>query len=338
MIPVFFVLRSHQWRTARKEAFLFLLLLLPSDNSRVFGCHVDVSRFSLHREKIIYFKLIYHFDLMEGCSASVDTPGAQLDQEISSTPKQLLTELEQWKVLPVNTTESKKKAWLDFLALWSKILQFTPTSAQACYDECTRMLGDVFKSVNFVSITRDAQLAEKSIRICISQLNQPHIKEFIRLPDGKDDSPENQTYQLHVQQILSIIYQNILSTSFRTNEDQQFIDSHAELFTLLIERVDRTMPEHLSSIPEKDYALDKVSERILNILWNLLDQIGLVPTFLKCGLAEKSIRWLGQAALLNDNGRRPLISITHNLARHDDGADRLNEHGAIPVIKQYQKL
>ena len=276
---------------------------------------------------------------MEGSSASsVETPEAQFDQEISSTPSQLLIELEQWKALPVNTTESKKKAWLDFLALWSKILQFTPTSAQACYEECTRMLDGVFKSVNFVSITRDAKLAKKSIRICISQLNQPHIKEFIRLPDGKDDSPENQTYLFHVQQILSIISKSILSTPFRTSEDQQFIDSHIELFTLLIERVDRAMPEHLPSIPEKGYPLGKVSERILNILWNLSDRISLVPTFLKCGLADKVTRWLGQAALLNDNGRRSLISIIHNLARHDDGADGLNEQGAIPVIKQYQKL
>ena len=275
---------------------------------------------------------------MENHSLSIDASQTHVDNDIASTSQQLLIELEQWKVLPTNTIESKKKAWLEFLALWSKILQLTPTSAPACYEECTRLLSTVYKSVNFISTKRDTEIARTTSRICISQLNQPHIREFLRRSEGKDNSAVNRTYLFHVQQILSIISETVLLTMFATREEQQFIDSQVDLFTLLIERVDQSMPEHLSDMPKKDHALGAISERILSILWNLCDRTGLVPTFLKCGLPEKVVGWLGQAALLNDKGRRPLISIAHNLARHDDGADRLNENGAIPLIKNYQTL
>ncbi|CAF5049098.1 unnamed protein product, partial [Rotaria magnacalcarata] len=40
--------------------------------------------------------------------------------------------------------------------------------------------------------------------------------------------------------------------------------------------------------------------------------------------------------MINDTGRRPFISIAHNISRHDDGADELNQLGAIQIIKQYQ--
>jgi hypothetical protein len=42
--------------------------------------------------------------------------------------------------------------------------------------------------------------------------------------------------------------------------------------------------------------------------------------------------------MLTGKGRRPFISIIHNIARHDDGADELNKYDAINVIKQYQNL
>ncbi|CAF2641660.1 unnamed protein product [Rotaria sp. Silwood2] len=84
---------------------------------------------------------------------------------------------------------------------------------------------------------------------------------------------------------------------------------------------------------EKDYALSSISIEILRLLWDLADQTRLVPTLLKCGLAKRVIGWLAQSAMLTDESRKPLISIVHNIARHDDGVDELNKHGAIDVIE-----
>ncbi|CAF1040417.1 unnamed protein product [Rotaria sordida] len=88
---------------------------------------------------------------------------------------------------------------------------------------------------------------------------------------------------------------------------------------------------------EQEYELGNSNEGILMLLWNTADQTLLVPTFLKCGLAKRVVAWLAQSTKLTEKSRRPLISIIHNIARHDDGADELNNHGVIDVIKQYQK-
>ncbi|CAF1128641.1 unnamed protein product [Rotaria sordida] len=88
---------------------------------------------------------------------------------------------------------------------------------------------------------------------------------------------------------------------------------------------------------EQEYELGNINEGILMLLWNTADQTLLVPTFLKCGLAKRVVAWLAQSTKLTEKSRQPLISIIHNIARHDDGADELNNHGVIDVIKQYQK-
>ncbi|CAF4349122.1 unnamed protein product [Rotaria sp. Silwood2] len=97
------------------------------------------------------------------------------------------------------------------------------------------------------------------------------------------------------------------------------------------------MPEHSQKIVQQEYGLGDINEFILLLFWNAADQTVLVPTLLKCGLAKRVVTWLAQSIKLKETSRRPLISIIHNIARHDDGADELNNHGAIDVIKQYQK-
>jgi len=85
------------------------------------------------------------------------------------------------------------------------------------------------------------------------------------------------------------------------------------------------------------YALS-INERILYFLWNLTDRTVLIPTLIKCDLAKRIVSWISQAAMLRKKSRRPLISIAHNISRHDDGADELNKYDAIRIIKQYQHL
>ncbi|CAF3613199.1 unnamed protein product [Rotaria sp. Silwood1] len=130
---------------------------------------------------------------------------------------------------------------------------------------------------------------------------------------------------------------SIFFASSATIDDRQYIENYIDLFTLLIDHIDRSMPEHSQRIMKQEYGLGDINEGILTLLWNVADQTVLVLTLLKCGLAKKVVAWLSQSTKLTDKSRRPLISIVHNIARHDDGADELNNYGAIDVIKQYQK-
>ncbi|CAM4762838.1 unnamed protein product [Rotaria magnacalcarata] len=260
------------------------------------------------------------------------------DQSIDSTFEKLVALLEQCKSAPKGTAESKTKLWLEFLSIWSDVLQFTPNEAKLCYEKCTQLLSTLLQSVNFFSIKRDLDIARQSLFTCITQLNRAHIKEFLQLPKDKEKSNENQTYFAHLQTLLFVADQCTLFVNFTTIDEQQFIAEHTELIIALIERVDRAMPEHAGFTLQKDYSLGTLNERILSLLWNLADRTVLVPKILKCGLSKRIVSWLGQASMINDTGRRPFISIAHNISRHDDGADELNQLGAIQIIKQYQNI
>ncbi|CAF3544814.1 unnamed protein product [Rotaria socialis] len=260
------------------------------------------------------------------------------DQSIDSTFEKLIARLEQCKSAPKSTVESKKKIWSEFLPIWADILQFTPDEATLCYEKCTQVLGTLLQSVNFFSIKREVDIARQSLFTCITQLNRAHFKEFLQLPEDKEKSNGNQIYFAHLEKLLFVAAQCTLYVNFTTIDEQQFIAEHTELIIVLIERVDRAMPEHADFTIQKDHSLGSLIESILSLLWNLADRTVLVPTILKCGLSKRVVSWLRQAPMINDKGRRPFISIAHNISRHDDGADELNQLGAIPIIKQYQSI
>ncbi len=279
---------------------------------------------------------------MEDISSPSPEPAIEtiIDENKLSTCRHLFSRLEPFKSLSTTTTtrESKKQAWLQFISLWCEILQLSPTDAQPCYEECARLLPKLIKSTGFHKLRKEVYVARENFFACINQLNQSHIKNYFLLDREQQKLPENKIYYKHVYYLLLIASQTVSFVPFETIDDQQFIESHIELLILLIECVEKNMPEHSSITIEKDYNLGNINERILQFLWNLTDRTVLIPILLKCNLAKRVVSWISQAAMLTGKGRRPFISIIHNIARHDDGADELNKYDAINVIKQYQNL
>ena len=254
----------------------------------------------------------------------------------SSECQHLMNQLEQLKNFSTTTNESKKQVWLQFISLWREILHFTPSEVQSCYNECARLLPIIMKSTNFFTIRRELEVARQNFYACITQLKQSRIKNYLILTVEEQELPEHCVYHTHVYYLLLIASQTALFIPFSAIEEQKFIENNNEIFTLFIESVERSMPDHSEAIIAKEYTLGAINERILTLLWNLADRTVLIPIFLKCDLAKQVIVWLTQAAKLTDKSRRPLISIIHNISRHDEGADELNKYGAIDVIKQYQ--
>lgn len=250
----------------------------------------------------------------------------------------LLVRLQALKCLPMNSTELKKNSWIQFLTLWSELLAFTPKEKPSCYEEFAQSFDTVFKLVNFFSSKRDPLIARQTFLMGIEQINRAHIRDYLQLSKDQENTPENGAYFNHVERLTYIVSQCTLFISFIHVEEQNMIRNHVELLQMFIDRIDRSMPEHSPTMVGKDYSLGTINERLLSILWNMSDRTIVVPILLQRDLAKKLVKWLQQAAILNDNGRRPLISITHNLSRHDDGADELSQHGAIQAIKQYQLM
>jgi hypothetical protein len=260
------------------------------------------------------------------------------DDNNLSACQELIIRLEQLNNLSLPTRESKKQAWSQFMSLWCEVLEIPPSEAESCYKECARLLPLLIKATDFYGLRKNAYVARENCLICITQLNQPRIKAYLLLTKDQLELSENQIYYTHVYYFLHIAAQTASFASFDAIEDQQFISNHNELLILLIERVERNMPEHSPTAIEKNYPLGTLNERILSLLWNLADRTVLIPILLKCDLAKRVVGWLFQAPMLTENNRRPLISITHNIARHDDGADELNKYDAITAIKQYRNM
>ncbi|CAF0759265.1 unnamed protein product [Rotaria sordida] len=63
----------------------------------------------------------------------------------------------------------------------------------------------------------------------------------------------------------------------------------------------------------------------------------VVPSLLRAGCGKSVIEWLNYPTL-TETARRPIVSIVHNLSRHDNDADELNKYGAIEIINQMQQL
>lgn len=257
------------------------------------------------------------------------------DNNKPSTCQELISRLEPFKTLSIKTNESKKKAWLQFKSIWDEILEIPASDIELCYDECARLLPFITKTANYFQ-SKEIEVARENCFACITQLNQSHIKNYLLLNKEQQELPENQLYYQHVYYLLLIASQTVLFVPFETIDDQQFINNHIELFTLLIERVDKNMPEHTSTKVQKDYTLESLNDGILNFLWNFTDRTVLIVMLLKCGLAQRIVGWISQADMLTEKCRAPLISIAYNIVRHDDGADELNKYDAIQVIKRYQ--
>jgi hypothetical protein len=261
-----------------------------------------------------------------------------VDNSVSPACQQLISRLEIFKDLSLTTEESKKQAWLQFLSIWHEILQTPASEIAPCYDECARLIPLLINATDFYTIRKDIHLARESCFQCIDQLDQPRIKDYLQLTKEQQELPENKIYYKHIYNLFLIASQTVSFVLFQTVDDQKFIENHSELFILFIERVNKNMPEHYPEATPNNHVLKILNNCILKFFWNSTDPTVLIPIFLKCGLAKQIIKWLFQAAMLTETGRRPLISIAYNITRHDDGADEMNQYDALNAIKQYQKM
>ncbi|CAF1030998.1 unnamed protein product [Rotaria sordida] len=254
----------------------------------------------------------------------------------SSLCQQLLTRLEQLKTQLTTPNKDDKQIWLQFLSLWREILQNPLSNVQSCYVASAQLLTELLAAINFDSIIKDESIACETTFTCMALLNQLYFKNYVLRKTEQKMLPRKRIHD-HIYLLLVVMAQTIFIASLATIDDRQCIENYIDFFTLLIDHVDQSMPEFSQKVVHKDYGLDDINESILILLWNAADQTGLVPTLLKCGLAKRVVTWLAQSTKLTEKSRRPLISIVHNIARHDDGADELNNYGAIDIIKQYQK-
>ncbi|CAF4459752.1 unnamed protein product [Rotaria sp. Silwood2] len=250
----------------------------------------------------------------------------------------IIDRLEEIENLPTTDAQMKRDQRSQFVALWSEILQIPPSDAPACYQKCGSLLSRLFKQNQMHIIRANTIIAREMCFACISQLTHSNISRFLKLKTEQQNLPDNRILKKHIFHLLRITAQTITLIPFSKVDDRQFIENHFELYTVLMEHIEQSMPEHCETKVEQGYILGDIALGALTLLWNTTDRTVLVPLLLRNDFVKKLLGWLAQASKLADTNNRSLISIVLNIARHDDGADELNKYGAIDIIKEYMKI
>ena len=141
----------------------------------------------------------------------------------------------------MNSAESKRTCWIEFLTHWSELLQFRPDEKRSCYETYSRSFDDVFKSVNFYNSKRNVSIAKQSFIFSLVQLNLPHMRDFLQISKDEENSTENEHYFRHVERLLFIVGQPLLFIPFNNDDHLKMGRSHLELFRSFVERLDRSI-------------------------------------------------------------------------------------------------
>ena len=257
------------------------------------------------------------------------------DEQNKSYEEKFNSQLEIFENLSTIPKESKGDIWLKYLSLWHEILSISPNEIPLISNRCVELIPILIKSTNFYRIRKDVNISRQSCFNCIHQLNQSYMNKYFLLSKEEKELEENVIYSKHLSNLLRISSETVSFIPFSTNEDQLFIQNHIHLFRILIKYVQNSMPEQCSIT---NYDLGLLNRRILSFFWNLSDRTVLIPILIECDLPEHVLNWLFQSSVMIENSQRPFISIIHNIARHDNGADQLNQFNAIQFIQSYQKL
>jgi hypothetical protein len=231
-----------------------------------------------------------------------------------------------------DSARSCKQLWILFLELWTKMLHLAVKVTKhdaVFFEKCTSTFSTIWAKVKIDKlITTDSSVAHETFFGCLALLNIPAIRQYL-LNSSQINQPFSDICFVNVQYLLMLSTISCTYVPF----NNALPDNYVELLEVLRIYVDKKMP---SSLSETKHELGPIANQILSLFWNMADRTILVPLLLRIGLAASAIQWLANSDSLTPKARRPLISIVHNIARHDDGSDELNKHNAIEIVKAYQ--
>ncbi|UJR07250.1 hypothetical protein I4U23_011538 [Adineta vaga] len=251
-----------------------------------------------------------------------------------------LNDLKEFENLTKLTIDLSEEIWLKFLSLWFQILEYEPSIHEMllCYQQCIQLLPILMKKCHFYQIRKDIRISKETSFKSLEKLNENRLKNYFLLTKDEQDKEENKVYYHHIYYLLLISSQTISFVSFESRDEQLFIEKYVELFQIFINRIDKRMQSNLNQSNEiKEQTLAVINERILTFFWNLSDRTILIPFLIQTQLPFKVLQWLSQSSFLTEKSRRPFLGIIQNIARHDDGTDKLNEFNGLEIVKQYQQ-
>ncbi|CAF3900114.1 unnamed protein product [Rotaria sordida] len=201
-----------------------------------------------------------------------------------------------------------------------------------CFDANRAVVTKVFSDINETDLfNNDNNFSRQIFFSYLDLLNTYKIQQFLTalsLSTLADSIRESNIYILLF--ILSTLCSSVLFV------DSDISDQYNSLLNAMRLHVNQNLQSTIlqQNMNEKHMT---VHQRILLLIWDLSDRTIVVPSLLRAGFGKSVIEWLNYPTL-TETARRPIVSIVHNLSRHDNGADELNKYGAIEIINQMQQL
>lgn len=167
----------------------------------------------------------------------------------------------------------------------------------------------------------DMDFCEKIFFSCLDQLNTP---EMCNILAGEHIS----NYRILTANAYALVSVAIEACIIITLKNDFSTNQYISLIQSMCKNIDNHLPNRSSFF--------KMTSNIFLFLWNLSDQTIIIPSLVRAGLPERLVCWLSRAHELSIDICDNLVNIAHNIARHDEGNDALNQYNALKILKRVQ--
>ena len=229
------------------------------------------------------------------------------------------------------TAEDSKKRLSDSIIRWGEILLTVNTADQDNkkeFDDSCVLSIKTFSNVQQLNIfENDSVFARQIFFDYLEILDIPAIHHFLNATSWTTLS--DAIFDANVYSIIYIIITLVEYVQFHSNDLPEKYDSLLNSMRIYVE-------QRLQSSPSTFTDRNNLHSAILTFIWNLADQTLVVPCLIRTGFG-KSILERFRSPILSDRDRESMISIIHNLSRHDEGVDELNKYDGIGLIKSWQQ-
>ncbi|CAF0784857.1 unnamed protein product [Adineta ricciae] len=228
-------------------------------------------------------------------------------------------------VFQLNIIE-RKNLWSSILDLWIKLTK--NISNVTSHNE--HLFNDSFNIIHTLSQQlvesksildkNDREIVQKTCLSCLKMLNSVPMNDFLC-------KHHHISHQSILELNISLIMTSFSEITFHLlPNDIHIFEEYLQILVQLTKYMER-------KITSNEHHIKSIVERLLHFFWNLSDRIYFLSILIKINLPENVLRWLSYS----NSHFLSLISIIHNLSRHDIGVDQLNQHNAIEIIKTFQQ-
>jgi hypothetical protein len=235
----------------------------------------------------------------------------------------------------ISDSENMKKRLRQSISLWNELLTIATNANEKnkCYFDQNRVLVlRVFSDATETDLfNNDSEFSREIFFGYLDILNTNEIQQF--LTASSPSTLADAIRESNVDILLSVLSFLCKFVSF---VDDNIANNYNCLFNAMRLHAEQKL-QNAQSQPSTNKKSASIHQRILSLIWNFSDLTVNVPSLLRAGFGKSVLEWLNYP-ILADTDRRPMVSIVHNLSRHDDGADELNKYGAIETINRLQQL